>query len=611
MTLDNKDIREMFADDLEADRRNREDALFDLRMVAGDQWDNEIGRRRDDSLPKVTTNILKTLTKAVIGDFRQEKRGVKFEPVDGGADRDLADIRNGLYRAIHRQSHGDHVFAYAFTCAVQCGIGHFRIDHDYPSWDAFDQEIFLEPVYNPLSVVWDHRATHITRKDARHCFVFEEMSREDAEKMAVDVGATDFSRDYLIQGEPQWHDGKSVKVAELFVKSDKPAELAKLKGGEVIDLTDFDDSQRKLLDIVGTRKTTKTIVQKYLVAGGGILKGPMEWSTPDIPIVPMIGEEIYVGKELVRTGAIRDARDTQIVRNLMHSYSVEMFAKMPKEPGLISSKAIEGYEGQYKGWRVFNADGDQPNPTFSDRSMIAASQELQRSDEAVRSVTGVYEAKLGERSNEQSGRAINARAAQTDALNAVYMDNAMASISHAGKIISDLIPQIYVGERVARIVGVDNSQKTVELNRKITVGGKEMPVNDLSIGRYDVYPSSGPSYTSQRQEAREIVLELVRVYPQVAQVAPDLIVKLIDGPSDVMDELVDRLAKSLPPELRPEEEPSKEQQEAMKAAQEVKKRLEAAALAKAEGEAESVQAQAVEREASAALKLSQANQPKT
>ena len=82
-------------------------------------------------------------------------------------------------------------------------------------------------------------------------------------------------------------------------------------------------------------------------------------------------------------------------------------------------------------------------------------------------------------------------------------------------------------------------------------------INDITIGKYDVAVTIGPSYATQRQEALELLLDLVKQVPQIGQAAMDLIAKNIDAPG--ADELYERLKKLVPPELR-DPEPGEEQQ---------------------------------------------------
>ena len=71
-----------------------------------------------------------------------------------------------------------------------------------------------------------------------------------------------------------------------------------------------------------------------------------------------------------------------------------------------------------------------------------------------------------------------------------------------------------------------------------------MAMHDLTVGKYDVTVSSGPSYTTRRQEAAAEMMELVRVYPQVAPLIGDLLAKKLDWPG--ADEIAERLKRMVP-----------------------------------------------------------------
>jgi hypothetical protein len=73
----------------------------------------------------------------------------------------------------------------------------------------------------------------------------------------------------------------------------------------------------------------------------------------------------------------------------------------------------------------------------------------------------------------------------------------------------------------------------------------EVIANDLSAGRYDVDVVVGPSYSTQRQEAAESLIQFVQAVPQAGAAAADLIAKNMDWPG--AEELADRLRKMLPP----------------------------------------------------------------
>jgi hypothetical protein len=85
--------------------------------------------------------------------------------------------------------------------------------------------------------------------------------------------------------------------------------------------------------------------------------------------------------------------------------------------------------------------------------------------------------------------------------------------------------------------------------------GLQMMYN-LGVGTYDVSISTGPSYTTLRQEAASAMIEMTQANPQLMQIAGDLIVKNMDWPG--AEELSERLKLTLPPEIQQAEQAKKQ-----------------------------------------------------
>ena len=223
----------------------------------------------------------------------------------------------------------------------------------------------------------------------------------------------------------------------------------------------------------------------------------------------------------------------------------------------------------------------------------------------MKATTGIYDASLGERTNETSGVAIRQRQIEADISTSIYVDNLSKSIAQCGRVLLDLIPYYYDTNRVLRIIGKDGKESMVEVNGVLIENGDEIPVNDLTIGRYDVRVTTGPSYSTQRQEASESMLAFIQAVPAAGSVLMDLIAKNMDWPG--ADQVAERLEKMLPPEMRPEPDEmtpelaaqmqqaqAQQQMQAQLAqqAQEIEFRKAAAEATEAEAEAIKAQAEA-------------------
>ena len=183
-------------------------------------------------------------------------------------------------------------------------------------------------------------------------------------------------------------------------------------------------------------------------------------------------------------------------------------------------------------------------------------QGMQTASEEMKMASGQYDASMGAKSNETSGRAIVARQREGDTATFHFIDNVARAIKFTGKILVDLIPKIYDTERVVRIMGEDGSDDKVQINPEQAEAfteqqgqdGKMQEIYNPSVGRYDVTVSVGPSYGSKRAEAFQALTELSARNPQLMQVAGDIVMRAADFP--MAEELAERLEKTLPPGMK-------------------------------------------------------------
>jgi hypothetical protein len=143
------------------------------------------------------------------------------------------------------------------------------------------------------------------------------------------------------------------------------------------------------------------------------------------------------------------------------------------------------------------------------------------------------------------------------------------AIRHTGRILIDLIPYVYTEERIIRVMGEDGTQKSVTVNSQEPQpvmgangqpemddeGQPNMGVFDLTAGKYDLTVTSGPSFTTRREEAAAQMTEFLRAYPAAAPVIGDIFAKNLDWPG--ADEIAKRLEKmnptnqqQIPPEMQ-------------------------------------------------------------
>jgi hypothetical protein len=92
-------------------------------------------------------------------------------------------------------------------------------------------------------------------------------------------------------------------------------------------------------------------------------------------------------------------------------------------------------------------------------------QESLNAADDMKSIMGIFDASLGAKSNETSGRAIMARQREGDVSTFNFIDNLSRAIRHAGRILCDLIPKVYNTERVIRIIHENGTNEHVQVNK--------------------------------------------------------------------------------------------------------------------------------------------------
>lgn len=556
---------------IEADRENRLEDLDDRLKLVGQQWPEETIREREaEGKPCMTVNRLPQFVRQVTGDIRRMNPAINIVPADTAATPENADIVKGLIRQIEYKSNASRIYEKTAEQAAASSIGWFRILTEYESDDSFLQEIRVKGIRNPMSVYCDPSAEESTRSDAGYIFITESMRKEEFEAAFPDKRPVDVEIDSATDKLEHWQENDKVVVAEYYWREPVKKTIVQLDTGEVLDKK----AAVAPMNIVAERKVDTHKVMWAKISGYEVLEGPIEQPCSTIPVIAVVGEEWEVADRVHRSSVIRYAKDPQQMYNYWRSAQTEFVALQPKAPYLVTSKQIAGLETFWKQanqknrpYLPYNPDEKAPGapqratPPISSQAML---EQTMSAAEDMKATTGIYDSALGSQSNEKSGVAIRQRQMESDVSTSIYSDNMAEAIGVAGRVMVDMIPKIYDTKRVIRILGEDDTEKAVEINGALHSQEGAVPVNDLTIGKYDVRVSVGPNYSTRRQETREGMIEFIKSVPGAAQVTGDLVAGAMDWPD--ADRFAERLKKTLPPQMRDPEDMEPEEQQQMQAA---------------------------------------------
>jgi hypothetical protein len=554
-----------------AESESRTAQLEDIRFRAGSpdneyQWPAAVrGKSSSSATPRLTSNRIAQAVAQVVNDSRQNRPSIKCLPVDSGADVKTAEMLNGLIRHIQSISDADTAFDTAIDSAVTCGVGFIRVLTEYASDDSFDQEIVIKRVRNPLTVYVDPECQDPTGSDARYIFVTSWVEKEEFEDKYPKSAAVSF--DTNARGDSdQWYGEKGIRVAEYWERSAESDKLHRYSDGSFGFASEDNGLLGEPIDI---REVERKTVKCYTMCGNEVLSTD-EWAGQYIPISRVVGNELDVEGHVQFTGMVRNAKDAQRLINLWDSREAELLSLAPKSPFIGVAGQFEGFEREWGSANIDNRPYLEYNPVVDTDAGPQAFPAPQRqmpppisqgilqakqgAIDGLKAVTGIFDASLGQRSNETSGKAILARQRQGDNASFNYIDNLGRAIRYVGRIIIDLIPSIYDTPRVARILGEDGVHSMAAIDPSADqsyaqVQGQDGAIQSIynpSVGRYDVIVTTGPSYNTKRQEAAEGMIALTQTNPDLWPIIGDLLVNSLDWPG--ADKMAKRLKAMLPPQ---------------------------------------------------------------
>jgi len=565
---------------------SREDEIDDLRFYAGSpdnhwQWPADVLATRGavqgqtiNARPCLTINKLPQHVRQVTNDQRQNRPGAKVIPVDDNADVEVADIFNGMIRHIEYISDADVAYDTACENQVSYGEGYLRLLTEYCDDNTFDQDIKIGRVRNSFSVYMDPTIQDPTGADAKYCFVTEDVTKAEFERMYPDASPITTLQSLGVgdQSISNWLNEDTVRIADYYYIDFDPETLNLYPG----NATAFEGTpeDKQLRAIYGKPKKSRQSDRqkvKYCKINGYEILEEREWAGKYIPVIRIVGNEFEVDGRLYVSGLVRNAKDAQRMYNYWVSQEAEMLALAPKAPFIGYGGQFEGYETNWKTANTQNWPYLEVNPDVTDgqggmlplpqraQPPMASSGLLQAkagASEDIKSTTGQYNASLGMGSNERSGKAILARQREGDVGTYHYGDNLARGVRHVARQLVDLIPKIYDTQRIARIIGEDGETKMIKINPE-----QQQPVNKImdergiviekiynpGVGKYDVVAITGPGYATKRQEALEAMAQLLQGNPQLWAVAGDLFVKNMDWPG--AQEMSKRFAKTIDPKF--------------------------------------------------------------
>ena len=607
------------ASDAEEKQRQRE--KDDLRFQVPEyQWDETARRQRQglaaDGVPTPARPILSIPKldqpiQLVLNQERAARPGVNIHPLSPDADDEVAEILQGLYRQIERNSQAATARSWAFDRATKCGRGVYRVNtrYDEEGGHPFDQVITIERILDQAAVYFDPSAQKSDFSDGEWALVTSWLPIERFRALYPKASLSTANQDFedMATDAPEWVRGEgeeqAILVAEYFYKVHEDVCICLMADGNYHRKEDVLEPA----EIVQERQRDDVKVQWCKLTAMEVLE-EQEWNGRYIPLIPVIGRELQpFDSERRFVGVIGPAKDAQRLYNYAASSAVELAALEPRAPWIIAEGQDEGWESEWQQSNTRNLPALHYKPTTLSGQPVAPPTRvqvdvsrlgpsmalLQEADNFIQVTTAMYDPSLGRlNQKERSGRAIRALQDQGDMGNSHYLHNlADISLNLEARVVLDLIPAIYDRPgRIARTLDGEDGSEAVILNHpfmthpqtkrpmalqldasgqpimpRMEQGEAQPKVKhyDLRKGIYSVSISIGKSYQTRLQQGAEEIGEILASRPELMPIIGPLYFKYRDFPGarEIGELLLKVRDKQFPDLLGDEEGGSNPQQD--------------------------------------------------
>ncbi len=607
-----------FKDAAEASDSQRRAILAAKNFRAGNQWPDDVklaragapaiqGQAAQPARPCLTIDRVSQPVRQVSNAVRQSNFEIECIPVGDGADKDTAEIFKGWMRRVQNEARADGPIEWAADSAAEGGIGWFRLtafetntDDQFP----FDQDLRIDRVTNSLSVYYDPHAQKPTKSDMRYLLQTEDLPREEFKRLYPDAKKLNLLDDFRAIGDTGgWVTEKTVRIAEYWRVEYEKERIVELNNGTALIGDAIPEGLKKgdgLKQIKRERVRMKPMVKWSKITAVEELE-KTEWMGTRIPFIPILGEELNVDGKCVLRGVIEPAMDAQRMINYTFSAAIESAALAPKSPWLVAEGQTTAYKAQWQTANTVNHSVlnytpvsllGQPVPPPQRNSVeqpIQAMVDLMvRSEDAVKSTTGIFDPSLGNTNpREKSGAAIKALQDQSAFGQSNYQDNVTRSLVYAGELMVEIGPKILDRPgRIIQILQLDDTPNAVMLGQPFhpstTPQGQPQPVMsaptpqqptpapvtdpthpdavaamsagiakfyDLKNGKYGVAVTVGRDHVTKRQESNSALGDLIpHLPPQMQAVLTPEYIETLDFRDS--QKIADICRKALPPELQ-------------------------------------------------------------
>jgi hypothetical protein len=570
---DIQDSQTDFQEALDASREQRVQIEEDIKFSDPsdpDQWDAQIKQARLTDPGGVRPCLVHDQTGQyvanVAGQIEKQPPSIHAIPVSGGADKKAAEQIDGRFRHIEHSSRAHQHYARALTSAARTGVGYMVIRPTICDYKMNYQEPRISSEGDPLSVVFDPWSVETDGCDATKGWILTKWDKRIVEKKWGKDQITDFGDTQVSISDER----KFVMLGEEWTKTEIKDKFTKYIGADGMEAEGYDDEYDEAskaagmaLQVIEQYDVKRCRVKWRRMSGDRVLESS-DYLADYIGIVPVYGFIGFKDGRITYCGIPRRARTAQQAYNYHVSEMLAYIGTAPKAPYLTPVRAIAGLENiwdrsskesrAYLPFHDIDENGQAiaaPNRAQVSTSLVNHESGAAQALRDIQASIGMYQANLGQKSNETSGIAIQERKEQGEASTAHFPSHMAASLGHVGKIVMQMDIRLHDERRESPIIGIDDSPGKIMIDPEAHQAferTKQGVVVNPSMGEYAVRVVVGASYSTQRTQTNAAFQEIMRGNKELSPVVAPFWAQTLDFPGS--DKFAQAMAAMAPPAVK-------------------------------------------------------------
>lgn len=501
--------------------------------------------------PTIEFNILESYISRQRGEFAKHQPSLTVRAADGAPINlvmqkefiETIDVIEKHLRAIFSDSLNDNLAYKVFSDLLGGGFSVMQVYTDYISELSFEQNIYVDRVFDPTLTGFDPLARDSHKGDGRYCFTLYPMTKGQFEK-EFDKSFLEnmkFAKDISGFGWSYKNEKEDIiLVCDYYEKDIKTEEIVKLTNGYVVTKKEYEDFLMRWNDdpsnmevppqVMDSRKTEIEKIRRYRFCETGMLERSKLTNYKHLPLIFFDGNSVILNEgetsQQMTRPAVYHAKGIQQLKTFAGQTLANELENMIQHKFSMAIESVnEDYEDALKNVQKADVifynhflDENRPEVTLPPPQVInrqpipqEVTNTFRVSDEMTQAILGSYDNAMGVNRAELSGVAIARGALQSNTAFMPYIVGYINGLNRIAQIIIDLIPKYYRTPRSLPVL-LPNGKRDYELiNRP---GSLYMNYDPNSL---QVKVETGVNFAMQKEMALQTITQLMQSSPAFAE----------------------------------------------------------------------------------------------